>query len=64
MHTCKFAHAHAYARQTKEEAKKKKKEGRKNKIWDVFECVLLLHYSVLHLPSMVGNRETGATIRV
>lgn len=39
------------------------KKGRRNMIWDVFDCVLLLHYSVLpppphtHTPILCGRKQ-------
>lgn len=62
MRTCTHEHMHTHNKP--KEKKQNTEKGWRNKIWDVFECVLLLHYSVLRAPSMAGNRETGATIRV
>lgn len=66
VHTCKCTRTRMSTciRPAKPKKKQTTEKERRNKIWDVFECVLLLHYSVLHPPSMAGNRETGATIRV
>lgn len=47
-------HTHGEHRRTHTASQRRNKipkKGRRNKIWDVFECVLVLHYSVLwHLP--------------
>lgn len=64
VHTHAPAHARTHTQQKNHRRNKIPKKGRRNKIWDVFECVLLQHYSVSRPSSVAGNRQTGATIRV
>lgn len=53
----------AHTPQSREETKFWIK-GRRNTIWDVFECFYSYIIQFCIAPSMAANRETGATIRV
>lgn len=66
MHTRAYAHTSICIHTASQRRNKIPKKGRRNKIWDVFECVLLLHYSVLchPPPPPLHGRKQGDWSRV